>query len=315
MLQAPVVSVVIPCHNAEVFLPRSVSSALGQMNVGLDLIAVDDGSTDESLAVLDGFGDACLRVIRQGCRTGVSAARNRGLSEARGRYVAFLDADDEWKPDTLARLVGALESEPDAVVAYCGWQNVGLPGGRGEPYVPPDYEEEGKWERLLRSCPWPIHAAVARTDVVRAVGGFDERLTHAEDYKLWLNVAARGTVVRVAEVLALYHFHGGNQASRDVAKAALSHLEVQEEFLKENPWVWKQLGRKKVRKLTLGYVRRRAFEAYWARDLIAARVLFRMLILRGFLKNKDFLYMLPALLPLSVHKMGLACLERTRRKG
>ncbi|MBI4698013.1 MAG: glycosyltransferase family 2 protein, partial [Nitrospirae bacterium] len=153
------ISIIMPCFNAERFISGSVASALGQTHKDIELIVVNDGSADRSLQILQGISDPRLKIIDQPNR-GVCAARNRGLSEATGAYVAFLDADDTWKHDCLEKLHNALRSVPDAVAAYCGWQNIGLSGGRGEPYVPPDYEEEGKLEHLLKSCPWPVHAAI-----------------------------------------------------------------------------------------------------------------------------------------------------------
>jgi glycosyltransferase involved in cell wall biosynthesis len=106
------VSVIIPTHNFADFIEDAVASALNQDVVGLEVIVVDDGSTDDTPDRLARISDPRLRSIRL-AHGGVGVARNRGLSLARGRYFAFLDADDRWRPGKLARQIALLESEPD----------------------------------------------------------------------------------------------------------------------------------------------------------------------------------------------------------
>ena len=307
--KAPSISVIMPCFNAERNIARGVGSALGQTFLDIEVIVVDDGSTDASLRVLEGIEDARLKVVRQPNR-GVSAARNRGLSKARGAFVAFLDADDTWVPACLERLHHALELEDDAVLAYCGWQNLGLSGPRGRPYVPPEYENGSKTETLLLGCPWPIHAALTRRAAVERAGGFDERLDDSEDYRLWLAVVSGSRIVRVPEVLAYYHFHEGVQASRNAARAARQNLGVKLEFLRRHPEVEKRLGPRRVRDLTLGVLLRKGYECYWERDLANARPIFRMVMKRGYGAAGDWKHMLPSLLPYSVHRELLRWVDR-----
>jgi GT2 family glycosyltransferase len=294
------VSIVMPCFNAVRHLPLSVGSVLAQTFTGWELIAVDDGSTDGTLAWLNTQTDPRITVLSQ-ANGGVSRARNAGLSRARGQWVAFLDADDTWDPRFLQTMVLALQSRTDAVLAYCGWQNIGLPGGRGAPFVPPDLETPDKMEALFASCRWPIHAALTSRAVVLRAGGFDISLKNSEDYALWLRVCAAGEIVRVPEVLAHYHFHGSNQASGQALRAALQHLAAQERFLAERPDFARQLGARRVRQLTLGALLSRGYEHYWKRDLPTARAIFRTVMRRGSGSLKDWAYMLPSLLPEWAH--------------
>lgn len=298
---SPQVSIVMPCHNAERYLPVSVASVLTQTCSEWELIAVDDGSSDGTLAWLQAQTDTRIRVLTQ-ANQGVSAARNAGLAEARGRYIAFLDADDTWTADFLEKMLAALQARPDAVLAYCGWQNVGLPGGRGEPFVPPDYENAAKAETLFSGCRWPIHAALVRREAVLAAGRFDPALKNAEDYALWLRVATSAPIVRVPVVLAFYHFHGGTQASSNRARAALHHLHAQQRYLAQHPDFHAALGKIRARTLILGELLRRGYGCYWKRDLPAARVIFRAVMKQGYGTFRDWKYMLPAWLPESWHR-------------
>lgn len=296
----PRVSIIMPCYDAAAHLPTSIGSVLAQTLASWELIAIDDGSRDGTLAWLREQSDGRIRVLSQP-HQGVSVARNTGLAAARGQYVAFLDADDTWDRRFLEKMLAALEQRPDAVLAYCGWQNRGLSGGRGKPFVPPDYETPNKAETLFAGCRWPIHAALVRREAVLAAGGFDPTLKNAEDYGLWLRVAAKAPIVRVPEVLAHYHFHGAQSTSNKV-RAALYHLQAQRRYLAEHPEFAARLGRARVRALTLGTLLERGYECYWQRDLYAARQIFRAVMRHGYGTLSDWKYMLPAWLPASWHR-------------
>lgn len=301
----PAVSIVMPCYNAAEHLPSSVGSVLAQTFDNWELIAVDDGSTDGTARWLRAQTDPRIRVVTQS-NQGVSAARNAGLQAARAEYVAFLDADDTWSPDCLTHLHAALAAAPKAVLAYCGWQNLGLLGGSGQPFVPPDYENASKAETLFASCRWPIHAALVKRKAVTAAGGFDTDLKNAEDYALWLRVALTAPIVRVPQVLAYYHFHGGAQASSDRVRATLHHWRAQRRYLDGHPEFRHALGKQRIRELTLGLILQQAYASYWKRDLPTARTLFRTVMKHGYGTLRDWTYMLPALLPLSWHRAWLA---------
>ncbi|MDP1923422.1 MAG: glycosyltransferase [Thiobacillus sp.] len=297
----PLVSIVMPCYNAAAHLPTSVGSVLAQTFPDWELITIDDGSSDTTLTWLQAQTDARIRPLSQ-ANLGVSAARNAGLALARGHYVAFLDADDTWTTNFLATMVAALEASPEAVLAYCGWQNLGLPGGRGEPFVPPDYETAAKAETLFAGCRWPIHAALVKREAVLAANGFDPTLTNAEDYALWLNVATTAPIDRVPEVLAFYHFHGDAQASADYARAALQHWQAQQQYLARHPAFSDALGAAHVRTLTSGELLKRGYTCYWQRKLPAARQIVRAVMKQGYGTLSDWKYMLPAWLPESWHR-------------
>lgn len=305
----PVVSIIMPCLNSARHVQTSLQSALAQSLREIEVLVVDNGSTDATLSIVSAIRDLRIRILHQPT-TGVSAARNMGIQAARGEFIAFLDSDDTWSPACLAKLHAAIVTRPDADLAYCGWQNVGLAGGRIQPFVPPDYETPGKRALLFGGCRWPIHAALVRRRAVIAVGGFNPTLRNAEDYLLWLQIAGTSPIVRVPEVLAFYHFHGGSQASRDEARAALDQLKAQKLYLRAHPEFGARLGKTKLRELMLNPLLKRAYDCYWRRDLRAARTIFRRVLWEQGGKLRDWKYVLPALLPYSVHKLLLTSLGR-----
>jgi len=297
--ERPSVSIVMPCYNEAGRLRQAIESVADQSFNDYELIVVDDGSTDDSPRLLEALAKqfSFLHVVSQ-TNQGQAAARNHGLQAAKGRYIAFLDADDEWHPDFLRLMVEALEQTPDAALAYCGWQNVGLPGPRGEPFVPPDYENAQKLETFLRSCRWPIHAALTRVERIREVGGFDASLSSGEDFYLWLQIAPFHRLVRVPQVLAFYHHgHEGVQITRNLLRIALNHAHIQRKFLNQHPMLAHQLGRARRRELIYGELKRYAFQAFWDRDLTTAQPLFRRLLGVGYFSIPELKYLLPALLP------------------
>ncbi len=302
----------MPCFNEAVHLRLSVGSVQEQTYREWELVVVDDGSTDDSPVILETLAkeDSRIRVSTQK-NTGPGAARNRGLQNARGELLAFLDGEDTWHREFLAKMTAALDVQDRPSLAYCGWQNLGLTGGRGDPFVPPDYEAPDKVESLLGGCPWPIHAALSRRQsLIERTGGFDESLTSCMDYDLWLRFATEVPITRVADVLAYYHHHDGEQITKNRARGAINHWTVQRTFLKKHPAVVRKLGLKRIRALTHGELMRRGYECYWKRDLKAARIIFRRVMRYGYGAPHDWFYMLPCLLPGAVHSHLLRTRDR-----
>jgi len=211
---APLVSAVIPSYNYSRFVGGAVESVLAQTCRDLECIVVDDGSTDDTAGVLEPYADR-VQVIRQP-NQGLSAARNTGIGAARGRYVAFLDADDRWFPEKIARQVALIESHPGTGAVGCWVQltdGEGVPTGRKEfpEHVPEPIALTDQMQRIAKRQFWvggSGSGAFVRREVFDTVGPFDTTLRAAEDWDMWLRIAAAVPIRNVPEILVRICLHG-----------------------------------------------------------------------------------------------------------
>ena len=215
MKDAPDVTVVIPTRNrCEVVSQKALRSALAQEAVEHEVVVVDDASTDETAARLATVADPRLRVLRLNERAGVARARNAGIAAARGAWVAFLDDDDVWSPRKLrTQLDAARDGEADFV--YSGV--VSIDGGSVPRYVFPLPRPTELPLRILRSSVLPAGCSnvLARTELVRALGGFDEQLFQLADWDLWIRLSWNGRPAATEEVLVGYVEHDENMLLTD----------------------------------------------------------------------------------------------------
>jgi glycosyltransferase involved in cell wall biosynthesis len=207
------VSVVIPTHDRWRLLRRALTSVREQTRPADEVIVVDDGSTDQTADRIAGeFPEVTL--LRQENR-GVSAARNRGVAEASGAWVAFLDSDDEWLPIKLERQLTALEGAPGHPLCHTDevWIRNGRRVDRGRRYA-----KTGGWifHACLPLCAISPSSAVIRRGLLDEIGGFDESLPACEDYDLWLRICSRWPVLLVNEPLVVRHGGHDDQLSRRV---------------------------------------------------------------------------------------------------
>jgi glycosyltransferase involved in cell wall biosynthesis len=197
----PVVSTVIPAHNSSAFLGDAVESVLAQTFLDHEILVVDDGSTDETPEVAATFGDK-IRYFRQE-HSGPAAARNNGIAESKGRFVAFLDSDDIWLPEKLEKQLAMFESDPGIGLVTTNHQ-----GFTAEGECPP-WKSKGPrlfGERNVATAIF-LHSNIGTPTVMvpkrvlDEVGGFEEGLQIGEDDNLWIRIAASYRVALVEDVL------------------------------------------------------------------------------------------------------------------
>ncbi len=296
------ISVVMPCFNAAPYVEEAVGSVLRQTYPQVELIVVDDGSTDGSadlVARLAAPHPGRVTVLHQ-TNSGPYAARNHGLTHARGNFVAFLDADDTWHPDALRQLHAAM-TDTLADAAYCGWQNVGEGAANTQPYIPPNYAETDAAALFLRACPWPINGVLLRRQLVDTLRGFSERLPTAMDYDLWLRMLAQQpTVVRVPDVLAYYRRYPRGDAHIPRWRQVFDAIAVREDFVRHHPAQVAHLGRADRDARVYGSLLPEAYRCHWRRDTDSSRRLFRRAFRRADWKARDAKYILASFLPASV---------------
>ncbi len=229
----PLISVVIPAYNAAPTLGATLASVLAQTWQDFEILVIDNGSDDDTGAIAHRFGDPRLQVLRQGA-LGVARARNAGLERARGDYIAFLDSDDLWTPDKLADQLAALAAAPEAALAYSWTDYIDeqdqflFPGSHitasGDVYAQlfvNNFLENGSNPLVRRSA-------------LAAVGPFDPDLPPAEDWDLWLRLAARYPFVAVAKAQVLYRL-SSRSASSNLARMERQCLVVLQRARERRP--------------------------------------------------------------------------------
>jgi glycosyltransferase involved in cell wall biosynthesis len=204
---AAAVSVVIPAYNAADTIGRALDSVAAQTAPPAEVIVVDDGSTDGTAAVVAARTDLPIRLLASPGRGGAAAARNLGIAAARGEFIAFLDADDEWTPDKLARQLAVIVPASRMSFVACRsfeYAHDGSPIGPVHPDVPVVTGPEA-WRTLLAATFVSTPCVLARRSVLQAIGGFDQTLPIAEDQDLWIRLALAGEVGFVDDVLVRVH--------------------------------------------------------------------------------------------------------------
>ncbi len=221
MITSPEVTVVIPTRDRWRMLAScGLQSALSQIDVDLEVVVVDDGSSDGTAERLRHLHDARVRVLRHDESKGRAAARNAGIAAARGEWIAFLDDDDLWSPVKLRRQLERAAAT-DAQLVYTGVIEIDEDGNPLMTAVPKATTLEGLLE--WNTIPAGASNVIARAEHVRAVEGFDERLTYVEDWDLWIRLAARGDLAVVPEVLVAYVRHGSG--TRLIGRHAVDEMQ------------------------------------------------------------------------------------------
>lgn len=222
-MQEPEVSVIIPTRDRHDRVRLAVRSALAQRNVGLEVLVVDDASTDGTGAMIAALGESRVRVLRNDISRGESGARNRGIQEASGRWIAFLDDDDLWAPEKLTSQLEALRAS-GRWWAYGGEVLVdeGLNVLAGSPPLPP--EEVATALMRYNAVPGSASNVIVASELLARVGPFDLELRRTPDWDMWLRLLREGLPVAVNRPIVAICLHPGN-VSRDM-EVMFHELEV-----------------------------------------------------------------------------------------
>lgn len=220
----PLVSVIIPVHNAEKYLAESINSALGQDYSEKEIIVVTDNCSDDSEKVAAEIAgrDKRVKVFNPGGLGSAAKARNYGIKRANGDVIAFLDADDRWKPGKLTRQVPVLIRNKEAALVYSvsrAFAETGL--------FSPDYEVlplpwkivKNHKDLLEKGNSIPCSSVIVKKDLLEKAGGFDENPENrSEDYDLWLRLTQHGDAVFVPVPAVDYRIHAGQYSSDAVRR-------------------------------------------------------------------------------------------------
>lgn len=234
------ISVIIPAYNRECFIGEAIDSALAQEDVNIEIILVDGASSDDTVAVARKHAPD-IRVISEPDQ-GVADARNKGINIARAPWIAFLDADDIWKPEKLKLQLALTENTPDIEFIFCdAWQYRGdeiilssfLATREQYPNIPKQslgndlviFEAPMDEEIMRVNYVVTTSTAMVRTQAARDVGGFDPTLKVCEDYEFWLRVA-KGRKTGVVEKPLVGYRHHGTSLSDDMYAMAWGRVEV-----------------------------------------------------------------------------------------
>lgn len=214
----PTISVIIPAYNAEKTILETIQSVQQQTFSDFELIIINDGSTDRTLELLNTIQDPRIKTFS--CKIkGVSEARNWGISQANGEFIAFLDADDLWTPDKLERQLAALRQNPKAGVAYSWTLFMDEQGEYFHADEPIFFEGNVYGQLLLRNFIASGSNPLIRREALESVGEFDSTLTHCEDWDYWFRLAAHWPFVVVPKPQIFY---------RQSSSSACSKIEVLE---------------------------------------------------------------------------------------
>jgi glycosyltransferase involved in cell wall biosynthesis len=214
----PLVTVILPAYNAQAHIAQAVASVLAQDYANLELLVIDDGSTDGTVEH-PSLQDRRICVLRQQ-NAGPASARNLGLAHARGKLIAFIDADDVWLPGKLSLQVGYLQAHPDISIVFGGFQRW-LVSSDSHSDVPPCPQIVSTGYTLTHPSGWiyadllldsAVHiiTALVRKSVFDTVGVFDTRLPTGEDYDFWLRTSRQFKLDQLAQTFACYRIHANS---------------------------------------------------------------------------------------------------------
>jgi len=220
-ISSPTVSVIIPAYNAEKTILDTIKSVENQSFSNFEIIVINDGSTDKTLELISDLGDPRIKIFSY-ANGGLSTARNRGISRAKGEFIAFLDADDLWTSDKLELQMQALCENPEAAVAYSWTLVMDEDGQHLSSGVSASFEGDVYQHLLVGNFVASGSNVMLHRRVIEMVGDFDPELKSSEDWDYWLRAAPHFSFVVVPKSQVLY---------RQSSRAMSANIQWMEEFM------------------------------------------------------------------------------------
>jgi glycosyltransferase involved in cell wall biosynthesis len=217
MVQAGLVSVIMPVHNGGQFVRQAIDSALAQSYPSVEIVVVDDGSTDTTPQVLESFGSRIVHLRQE--NSGAAIARNTAIRAARGEYLAFLDADDLWEKDKLTTQLAYFQQHADVDLVASGWrvhaaeEASHVLGDSAETTTITEVDPSIRgwiYNELLLLCVLHTTTVVVRRRLVDKIGNFDAQLRRGQDYDYWLRASRVTPIHRLDAKLSIYRLHTSN---------------------------------------------------------------------------------------------------------
>jgi glycosyltransferase involved in cell wall biosynthesis len=214
-MRDPLVSVVIPTRDRLALLRRALASVLLQSEQDFEIIVVDDASSDGTRQYLTELasGEPRISVVRNDSPKGGAGARNAGIARSRGKWIAFLDDDDEWSPVKLEKQLHALQTTLAAVACSCAYTLLRESGAATRRAVP---ENVTLQELLLENPLGGASMCVCSSAVLREIGAFDAAFVSGQDLDLWVRLRQRGPIIGYGEALVLHRYHGGSRITTNM---------------------------------------------------------------------------------------------------
>lgn len=211
-MSLPLVSVVIPVFNNEDTINETLDSVVNQDYINLEIIVVNDGSTDNTEELLNSYKQ--IRIINQE-NSGSAVARSKGIHAASGKYIAFIDADDLWVPWKISTQVECLENNPDAGMAFNSWLEIHNENDMLPRYQPCQEEllevDNGLsgwlYAKLLMDCVIHTSSVIILKSICEKVGDFNLKLRRGQDYDYWIRVSQVTKIIKLKSVLSAYRIH------------------------------------------------------------------------------------------------------------
>ena len=223
------VSVIIPTYNRSELLKKAIKSLENQSHQNFEIIIIDDFSTDDTAQVVRDMKDDRIIYLKHDFNKGGSEARNTGIKRATGKFIGFLDSDDQWFPDKLERQLKQFEGQPDVGVVYTGVQVVNE-NNQPTRKIVPEYKGEILPKLFESNCIDTTSSILVKKEVLDQVQGFDASLPSCQDWDLYIRLAQVTKFDFVKESLVLFYHHSGERITTNKKSVLNGHMSIFEKY-------------------------------------------------------------------------------------